>query len=86
VIILAIFKKTQLMKSKTNAHFCGFWFRKLRFDCVLVDLIIIITESIRSIYLIERLFAIITKIEDAMENQVSRAVYSVGFNLDNRIS
>lgn len=85
-IILVIFKKTHLMKLKTNAQFCVFWFRKLRLDCVLVDLIIIVTESIRSICLIERLFAIITKIEDVMKNQVSKAVYSFGFNLDNRIS
>lgn len=80
-------EKTQLLKLKTKAMRAGVWFKALpRIDRVLIDLTIKVTESIRSPHLARCILAITGKLENLLENKLSRAIREIGLPIAHKLS
>ena len=82
-----VLEKGQLLKLKLRAIRSGVWFRALRrIDRVLVDLTLRVSNNVRSPLLARTLLAVVERLENALGNQVSRLVETVGFQLARRLS
>jgi len=85
-------KRTPLMRSeiiqiKTRALRRGVWFRVLtRMERACVDLAIIVVERVRSRLLRKVLWAVLNKLEEAMESQVRRLMQEIGDSLASKLS
>ncbi len=80
-------EKAQLVKLKTKAMRAGVWFKTLhRIDRVLVDLTIKVADNIRSPHLARCILTVTKKLEDALENKLSRAIREVGLPLAHKLS
>ncbi len=81
-----LLEKKRLTKLKLKAIRSGVWFRLLpRIDRALVDLTIMVTSKIHSLTLAKNIFAIVRKLEEALENNVLRALREVGFPLARKL-
>jgi hypothetical protein len=79
--------KTQLMKLKLKAIRAGVWYKALpRIDRVLIDLTIKVASNIRSSTLAKNIQAVMKKLEELMENRLSRAIRLIGLPLAQKIS
>jgi hypothetical protein len=79
--------KKQLIKFKCKAIRAGVWFKALhRIDRVLIDLAIKVTQSIRSPSLGKCILSITMKLEDLLENRLTRAMKEIGFPLAHKLS
>ena len=80
-------EKTQLLKLKQKAMRAGVWFKSLpRIDRVLVDLTIKVADSIRSPHLAKCILAITGKLENLLENRLSRAIREIGLPIAQKLS
>lgn len=72
---------------KLRALRSGVWYKALNcLDRALVDLTMKVAERVRSLRLIKALLAVVEKLEEALENKISKAVRLVGFPLAYKIS
>jgi len=80
-------ENSKLVKLKLKAMRSGVWFKALRkIDRVLLDLTLKVSGKVRSTTLAKELFAVIARLENALENPVARTVNDVGFQLAQKIS
>jgi hypothetical protein len=79
--------KGNLLLLKLRAKRSGVWFKALnRIDRALIDLTMTVADKVRSIRLAKALSIIISKVENALKNKISRAIYEVGFPLAHKFS
>ena len=79
--------KKQLMRLRTRAARSGVWFKRLpQIDRVLVNLVIKITDHIRSPSLARSLAAITRKLEGLMQGKLERAVREIGLPMARSLS
>jgi hypothetical protein len=80
-------EKTQLMKPEKRALRAHLRFRALpRIDRVLIDLTVKVADSIRSTHLANCILAIAEKLENSMENKLSRAIREIGLAIAHKLS
>ena len=77
-----IFEREKLRLLKLKAKRTGVWFKALtNLDRVLIDLVIKVVDRVRSIKLATSLFTVVRKLEEALENRISRIIRTIGFPL-----
>ena len=60
----------------------GVWFKALtNLDRVLIDLVIKVVDRVRSVKLAMSLCTVVRKLEEALENRISRIIKTIGFPL-----
>lgn len=75
-----------MLSLKLKAERYGIWFKFLsRLDRGLVDLTIRVADEVRSLRLAKALSVVVRKVEDALESEISQAVYKIGFPLARRL-
>jgi hypothetical protein len=82
-----LFKKGDLLMLKLKAIRSGVWFRALRrIDRVLIDLTMKVTSVVHGYGLINALYAVVKKLESALEGRVTHVLEEVGFQLARKAS
>lgn len=77
-----MFMRFKLHLLRLKAKRTGIWYTTLnRLDRALVDLTIKVADKVRSLRLIKALFAVVKKIEEALESKISKAIRMFGFPL-----
>jgi hypothetical protein len=76
-----------ILRLKLKAIRSGIWFRALRrIDRALIDLTLRVVDKVNSDTLAKALISVLTILENALENRVSRAVREVGFQVARKMS
>jgi hypothetical protein len=83
----SLLSKTQLAKIRLKAVRAGVWFRALRrIDRALIDLTIMVTSTITSKTLTERLHAILGKLGGTITGNFTKSFREIGANLARKLS
>lgn len=86
-IISGMLGRGGILRLKLKAIRSGIWFRALRrIDRALLDLTLRVVDEVNSDTLAKELISVLTVLENALENQVSRAVRGVGFQIARKMS
>ena len=86
ISISSFVDRAQLEKLKLKAKRAGVWFKVLtRIDRVLMDLTISVTQSVRSPSLAGCILSVMSKLEDALEGKLARAMREFGFPLASKL-
>jgi len=77
-----IFEREKLRLLKLKAKRTGVWFKALtNLDRVLIDLVIKVVDRVRSVKLATSLSTVVRKLEEALENRISRIIRTIGLPL-----
>lgn len=80
-------RREGLLLLKLKAMRRGVWFKALnRIDRTLFDLAVKVVDAVRGRKLAEALLSIVRKLEEALENGISKAVKEVGLPLARKLS
>ena len=77
-----IFEREKLRLLKLKAKRTGVWFKALtNLDRILIDLVIKVVDGVRSVKLAMSLSTVVGKLEEALENRISRIIRTIGLPL-----
>ena len=79
--------KTQLVKLKLKAKRAGVWFKALpRIDRALLDLTIMVADSVRSSVLVQSILIVTRKLEGVLASSILRTFQKVAIRLARKLS
>ena len=79
--------KTQLVKLKLKAKRAGVWFKALpRIDRALLDLTIMVADSVRSSVLVQGILAVTRKLEGVLASSILSTFHKVAIRLARKLS
>ena len=81
-VIGIILERERLRLLKLKAKRAGVWFKALtNLDRVLVNLVIKVVDRVRNVKLAMSLYTVVRKLEEALENKISRIIRMIGLPL-----
>jgi len=81
-VIGIILERERLRLLKLKAKRAGVWFKALtNLDRVLVNLVIKVVDRVRNVKLATSLYTVVRKLEEALENKISRTIRMIGLPL-----
>lgn len=85
--VMITFKREQLRLLKLKAKRRGVWFKALaNLDRILIDLVVKVVNRVRSTRLARSLFNVVKKLEEALEDKISRFIKTVGQPLARKLA
>jgi hypothetical protein len=85
--LFSFLSKTQLVKLRSKAMRTGFWFKKLlRIDRALIDLTIMVADTVHSTILAKNLSTILGKLNGLRASNFSDSFREIGLQLANKLS